>query len=75
MFRKGEVVHIINTSMSGRFFIEGQAKVVRAIPGVEGQYLVCFKGETQPVERFVDPRAQIDTGRFVADLNAQLTNA
>ena len=68
-FRKGEKVHIINSSMGGTFIIEGRATVLRPIKDVDEQYLVDFGDGFGPVERFVDPQAQADPAKFIERLN------
>ncbi len=67
-FSKGDKVHVINSTMSGTFIIEGQATILRRISDVDEQYLVDF-GDNMPVERFVDPAAQSSPAEFVALLN------
>lgn len=61
--------YIINQTMSGTYFIEGRAKVVKALDD-EGRSLVDFEDGYGPVERFVDPDAQTDNvAAYVASLN------
>lgn len=69
-FKKGDRVVIINQTISGRFFIEGWAKVLRTIGGVDDQYRVEFEGHRERADRFVDPAAQADPDAFVRKLNA-----
>jgi len=67
-FRKGDRVHVLNCSMGGTFFIEGEATVLKVIDARMNQYLVDF-GDNMPVERFVDAGAQADPAKHVAWLN------
>lgn len=60
-------VNVINSTMSGRFFIEGTATVIKEYG--DDIALVDF-GDDMPVERFVDPLAQgKDVAKYVARLN------
>lgn len=67
-FRKGERVYILNCTISGRFFIEGEATVLRAVDDVAQQYVVSFD-DGIAVERFIDVEAQDDPAGMVARLN------
>ncbi len=73
MFKRGDRVFIINSTMSGKPIYEGVAKVVRK-GSVEGQYVVRFAnaGLGDPgrygVERFVVPEAQEDPWGYVQGL-------
>ncbi len=70
VFKKGDKVNIINSTMSGTFFLEGRATIVRAVPGVDCQYVVRFDSDKQTVERFVDPAAQDSrVGAYIERLN------
>jgi hypothetical protein len=68
-FKKGDKVVVLNTTMSGTVIVEGRATIFRAVPDVEEQYVVDFGDGSGFVERFVDPLAQDDAGRYVAGLN------
>lgn len=70
-FAKGQSVNIINATMGGRFIVEGVAKIVKPVRGVDSQYVVDFGDGYGPVERFVDPLAQDDAAAFVERLNAR----
>jgi len=61
-----ETVVIINKTPSGRFIIEGRAKVIRHLD--EDRYLVRF-GDGSTVERYVDPQAQSDPEGYIERLN------
>ena len=58
-------VNVINCKMSGPYFIEGRARVLKTIDG--DRKLVDFYDGYGPVERFIDPKAQGDD--VVAYLN------
>lgn len=68
-FAKGNKVHILNSTMSGTFRIEGRATIIRPVKDVDEQYLVDFGDGFGPVERFVDPSAQDDPAGLIARLN------
>lgn len=69
-YKKGQTVNIINSTMSGVFFVEGQATIVRKLVSGDSLYQVRFGHERGTVTRFVDPLAQSgDVGRYVAKLN------
>ena len=66
-FKKGDEVHILNSTIGGRFFVEGRGMIVGVVPDIDEQYRVVLAGEVY--ERFVDPMAQNDPEAFVATLN------
>lgn len=68
-YKKGDLVAVINSTFSGKFFVECRnAEVVGPNPhGDDSSYLVRIDGETFP--RFIDPAAQADPGAFVQRLN------
>jgi hypothetical protein len=70
MFKKGQSVHIINQTMSGKFFVEGTAKIIKPTD-VEGRYLVRFPERAGAIqcERFVDELAQSDPQAYVNTMN------
>lgn len=70
-FTKGQKVNIINATLGGRFIVEGVAKIVRPVRGMDSQYVVDFGDGYGPVERFVDPQAQADAAAFVERLNTR----
>ncbi len=60
-------VNVINCKLSGTFFLEGRARVLKTIDG--DSKLVDF-GDGMPVARFIDPLAQgDDVTEYVARLN------
>lgn len=60
-------VNVINCKMSGTYFLEGRARVLKTIDA--DTKLVDF-GDNMPVERFIDPLAQgDDVAKYVAKLN------
>ena len=62
-----EHVNVINCKMSGTYFVEGRAQVIKDMG--DDIMLVDF-GDNMPVERFVDPLAQgDDVAKYVARLN------
>ncbi len=67
-FKKGDTVYVINCTIGGMFFVEGQAIIKRIVPNIDEQYVVDF-GDKMPVQRFVDPRAQGQPVTFVERLN------
>lgn len=67
--RTGQTVWVLNNTMSGTVIIEGQARILRRIPGETGHYIVRFDNGDE-VERYIDPKAQANPARYVADLNA-----
>lgn len=70
-FKKGDKVAIINSTMGGKFIVEGYALIVRPVRDVDSQYLVNFGDGSGSLERFVDPAAQDDPQGFVVRLNAE----
>ena len=69
-FKAGDQVHVINSTMSGTYFVEGLAVVHRPVDGQEDRYIVAFANDlSAPVERFVDPAAQANPAAYVAGLN------
>lgn len=61
-------VNVINSTMSGTYFLEGRARVLRTID--DDTKLVDFEDGYGAVTRYVDPLAQgEDVARYVADLN------
>lgn len=71
MYLKGEIVNVINSTMSGTLFLEGTATIVKAVDPDDSRYLVQFTdGFGGPVERFVDPLAQEgNVGAYLDRLN------
>ena len=67
-FKPGDKVHIINSTISGTYFIEGEAPIIA--PAADDRYVVDFGDSYGDVVRFVDPKAQSNPARYVADLNA-----
>lgn len=66
----GQKVTVINSTMSGVYFIEGTATVLKHLD--DDRYLVRFGGNAEmSVERYVDPRAQALPAEYVAELNNQ----
>ena len=66
-YKPGDKVTIINCSLSGRWFIEGEVTVLTP-QNDSGSYLVDF-GEGDQVVRFIDPAAQDDPAALIAKLN------
>ena len=66
-FKEGDKVHVINQTMGGRFFVEGEVRVVSLLDDIE-RYLVRFP-DGMEVERFVDPAAQEDPEMLVWRMN------
>lgn len=61
-------VNVINSTMSGTYFLEGRARVLKTIN--DDLQLVDFEDGHGPVERHIDPNAQgDDVARYIADLN------
>lgn len=68
----GDTVAIVNRSLSGRFVVEGRARVIREIDGGTGRYEVVFvdaPASDGSVFRYVDPAAQRNPESYVAHLN------
>ncbi len=59
-----EYANVINQKLSGRYFLEGRARLVRRLN--DDMAIVDFDDGYGPTERFVDPAAQGD------DLDAHL---
>ena len=82
MYKKGQTVSILNQTMSGKFFVEGDATIIRST-GVEGQYVVKFVNSGPSrcdvpygnCERFVDDCAQDDPHAYAKMLNARQASA
>ena len=72
MYSKGQRVWVLNNTMSGTVIIEGQAEVIRRVPGETGHYMVRFDNDEGEYERRIEPKAQDNPARYVADLNAGL---
>lgn len=70
-YKKGDSVIVINQTLSGRFIVEGRAKVLRTLRDIDEMYLVSFWGAGEQVQRFIDPQAQKDPDAFVRQLNEQ----
>ena len=66
-FETGEKAYVINQTLSGTYIVEGMAMIIKNEG--DGAYVVDF-GDGQPCVRFIDPRAQRNPARYVADLNA-----
>jgi len=79
MFRKGEKVFILNSTLNGRIILEGRAVVVKPVYDVDNQYLVDFGDGYGPIERFIDPLAQLgdtaDVAEYIARLNAPASDS
>jgi hypothetical protein len=72
-FAKGDTVTIFNCTVSGKFFIEGKAVVIRPLETYE-RYMVRFQHPSLThgaQERVVDPAGQEDPEGFVERLNGQ----
>ena len=69
-FQRDDVVTVFNQTMSGKVIIEGKARIVQPVEGVDEQYEVRFGDEEPKVERFVDPAGQIDPEAHLDELNA-----
>lgn len=70
-FKAGAVVTVFNQTLSGKFFAEGRALVLRRIADTDEQYRVRFEKSGDEVERFVDPAGQEDPAAFVKRLNGE----
>lgn len=69
-FRKGHYVNVLNTTMSGCIVFEGRAQILSKS---DDRYLVDFGDGSGPVERFIDPHAQVkNVGKYVEELNDQM---
>jgi hypothetical protein len=68
-FKKGDRVAVINQKLSGVFFVEGRATVVRRVRDLGESYVVRFENGDE-CQRFVDPAAQASPEEFCARLNA-----
>lgn len=63
-YEKGDKVLIINSTLSGKYFIEGQAEIVA--PVNDDVYTVRFM-DGYIAQRFVDPLAQCGCAQAVLD--------
>jgi hypothetical protein len=69
VYKPGRKVVIINSTMSGRYFVESyNAKVLRHLG--DNYYRVAIGGHS--FDRFVDQAAQDDPAAFVSNLNARV---
>lgn len=69
-YKPGDQVVILNSSLSGRLFVEGKATVKRCLPSDEF-YTVKFLSDAKrdpsaSYDRKVDPAAQADPEAYVA---------
>ena len=63
VFDVGQTVNVLNMTMSGRYILEGQARVLEVVERPQRHALVRFVGARvdlgdPDVERYIDPRAQ-----------------
>jgi hypothetical protein len=72
-YKKGDRVAVLNTTYSGRVFVECERAIVVRDYG-DGQCDVRIEGEGV-FARFVDPAAQADPHAFATQLNEQLQAA
>lgn len=74
-FAKGDVVQIINRTMSGQYFVEGTATILGSLPN-EDMYMVQFhrsgRAEGRSYQRYVDPNAQEDMETYIEKLSAKV---
>ena len=70
-FKKGEEVILINKSISGPFFIEASAKIIKKLNYADNYYQVLIDGRGKE-NRFIDPESQLDAFDYCAKLNKQL---
>lgn len=74
----GDIVYVLNQTISGRLFLEGRAKIKRLLHNKD-RYVVQFlsardgKPSKQCYERYVDPNAQDEPIDFVEQLNAKVS--
>ena len=69
-YKKNDEVWIINCTMSGKFIIEGKARVISN--SHDQGYNVRFDGDDSNVVRFIDDNAQKDPEAWVKILNEQV---
>lgn len=71
-FKVGDVVYILNQTMSGKVFIEGKARIAGLLKN-EDQYKVQFLdgNQSKRYERYVDPAAQDDPAKYIDKLNGR----
>lgn len=75
-YKPGDRVTVVNSTIGGRYFVEGKAVIQQPIAGDDEQYMLLF--DNQPaedshwLERFVSPAAQADPEGFVDQLNAAI---
>lgn len=72
-FKVGTKVWIFQMSASKGLLIEGQAKIVGAVPGVDEYYDVIFDNEPGEVyQRFIDRDGQLHPDGYVAEFNKKI---
>lgn len=74
-FKRGAKVWVINSTMGGKFIVEGQAVILSKVKDVDEQYRVRFMRNGEPslgeeYERFVDPHAQRHPELYVNAMNS-----
>ena len=78
-YQKGDFVYILNTSFSGKLFVEGKARIEQEIDAKDNRYLVKFvsaDGErAENFERFVNAAAQRDPQAYCDELNKRINAA
>ena len=67
--KRGQRVAIINQTIGGKFVLEGYAKILCRVLGVDEQYRVQFESDKSVWGRFVDPAAQENPAAFIDRLN------
>ena len=63
-----ETVYVINQTMGGTFFLEGQATVIRQLK--RDRWALVDFGDGLPVERYIDPEGQAKPAAYVSALNS-----
>ncbi len=70
--KRGMTVNIINSDHSGRYFVEGQATLVKPAPQADF-WFVRFAGESDTYRRYISVEAQTDPDAYIDALNSNTT--
>lgn len=71
-FEKGQIVNVLNCTLSGKYILEGRAKIIRRCASVDDEYSVDFLDGYGPAQRYIDPLAQNENvSEYIDYLNGE----